>query len=221
MLYSELPNDHQPAARLREIGPTALDVSELLAVALRINTTEAAQALAEEYRQAGSLARIPQHHIRQINGLGVRYTDSIAAIIELARREMVAQAGERPAVHSPQAAAELVLYEMSALDREQARVIMLDTRNRVIRVVTLYQGTLNSAQVRIAEVFRCAMLENAAAIIFVHNHPSGDPTPSPEDISLTRSLVQAGKLVDIDILDHLVIGGGRFVSLKERGLGFN
>jgi len=99
-------------------------------------------------------------------------------------------------------------------------VVNLDTRNRVMSFVGLYNGSVNSSQVRVCEVFRQAIVDNSPAIIVAHNHPSGDPTPSPEDVSVTRSILQAGKLLDIDLLDHLVIAGGRYVSLKERGLGF-
>jgi DNA repair protein RadC len=110
---------------------------------------------------------------------------------------------------------------MSALEQEQLRVILLDTRNRVLGIETVYQGSLNSSQVRVGELFKAAVRRNAAALIVVHNHPSGDPTPSPDDVAITRAIVQAGKLLDVEVLDHLVIGGGRHLSLKERGLGFN
>lgn len=127
---------------------------------------------------------------------------------------------EAPMIHSPQDAADLVQYDMSSLEQEELRVMLLNTRNRVIEIVTVYRGSLNSSQVRVCELFRTAIIENAAALIVIHNHPSGDPTPSPDDVAITRAIVQASKLLDIDCLDHLVIGGGRYVSLKERGLGF-
>jgi DNA repair protein RadC len=109
---------------------------------------------------------------------------------------------------------------MALLEKEHLRVLLLDRRNRVLEIVEVYQGSVNSSQVRIAEVFQTAVTRNACAIIVVHNHPSGDPTPSPDDVAVTRAMVQAGKLLDIDVLDHLVIGQGKWVSLKERGLGF-
>jgi DNA repair protein RadC len=96
----------------------------------------------------------------------------------------------------------------------------LDTRNRVLAIESLYRGSLNSSQVRVGEVFKAAIRQNAAAVIVAHNHPSGDPSPSPDDVAVTRAIAQAGKLLDIEVLDHLVIGGQKFVSLKERGLGF-
>ena len=99
-------------------------------------------------------------------------------------------------------------------------VLYLDTRNRVVDQETLYKGTLNASMVRIAEVFRGAVRRNCASIVVAHNHPSGDPSPSPEDIALTRKLVEAGKLMDVEVLDHVVVGRGQFVSLRERGMGF-
>lgn len=99
--------------------------------------------------------------------------------------------------------------------------MLLDVRNRVLDIVEVYHGSLNTSQVRVGELFKAAIRRNAAAIIVVHNHPSGDPTPSPDDIAITRAIVQAGKLLDVDVLDHLVIGGGRYISLKERGIGFD
>ena len=96
----------------------------------------------------------------------------------------------------------------------------LDTRNRLMHLVKLYQGSVNTSQVRVAEVFRQAIADNAPSILLAHNHPSGDPTPSPDDVAVTRSICQAGKLLDIDLLDHLIVTRDRYVSLKERGLGF-
>jgi DNA repair protein RadC len=109
---------------------------------------------------------------------------------------------------------------MSALEQEELRVMILDTRNRVQHVETVYRGSLNSSQIRVGELFKSAIRRSAASILVIHNHPSGDPTPSPDDVAVTRAIVQAGKLLDIDVLDHLVIGRGCFSSLKERGLGF-
>jgi DNA repair protein RadC len=109
---------------------------------------------------------------------------------------------------------------MQALEQEEMRVVILNTKNAVLKVHTAYKGSLNTAVIRIAEIFKEAIRLNAAAVIAVHNHPSGDPTPSAEDVCVTRQLVEAGKLLNIDVLDHLVIGQSRWVSLKERGLGF-
>jgi DNA repair protein RadC len=114
----------------------------------------------------------------------------------------------------------LLLGEMSVLEQEELRVVLLDTRNRVMSVETVYVGSLNAAIVRPAEVFREAVRRNACAVIVAHNHPSGDPTPSPEDIATTRAIIAAGQLLEIETLDHLIIGQG-WISLKERGLAFD
>ncbi len=144
----------------------------------------------------------------------------LKAALELGRRLMTVSPHERPQVRSPAEAAELIMTEMSLLEQEQLRTILLDTRNTVLGVPLVYQGSLNTAVVRVGELFRHAIRANAAAIIVAHNHPSGDPAPSPEDVRVTRAVVEAGKLLNIDVLDHLVIGHQRFVSMKERGLGF-
>ncbi len=133
---------------------------------------------------------------------------------------MLEAPGERPTINSPADAAALVQYEMSGLEKEEMRVILLDTRNHVLDIITVAHGTLNAAQMRIGEVFTPAVRRNAAAFIAVHNHPSGDPTPSPSDVAVTRAMIEAGNLLDIEILDHLIIGLGKYTSLKEKKLAF-
>jgi len=123
-------------------------------------------------------------------------------------------------VRSPADLAAYMMPMLSSLDHEEVHVVLLNTRNMVIEEKLLYRGTINACQTRVAEIFRDAILKNAAAIILVHNHPTGDPSPSPEDVHLTRKVREAGDLLDIELLDHLIIGGDRFVSLRERGLGF-
>jgi len=126
----------------------------------------------------------------------------------------------RPHTHRPAAAAQIFTPLMEPPPQEELWVLTLNTRNAVTGLHTIYRGSVNSSQVRVAEVFRPAIVANAPALIIAHNHPSGDPTPSPDDVAITRALVEAGKLLDIQILDHLVIGCARFISLKERGKGF-
>lgn len=138
---------------------------------------------------------------------------------ELIRDLKYSHADDCPYIHSPNDAAYLV-PDMQLLEKEQIRVLLLNTKNRVLGIETIYQSTLNTAEIRIAEVFRPAILRSAAAIVVIHNHPSGDPKPSPEDVHITRALVKAGDLLDIQVLDHVIIGLGRHVSLKEQGLGF-
>src|SRR5262249_8861921 len=124
-------------------------------------------------------------------------------------------------IKSPADVAALLMAQMSHLDQEQMRVVCLDTKNRVSKVHLVYQGSLNASMVRVAEIYKEPIKLNSAAVIVTHNHPSGDPTPSPEDVLVTREIVEAGKLLDIDVLDHLVIGQGRWTSMRQKGLGFS
>jgi DNA repair protein RadC len=127
---------------------------------------------------------------------------------------------DRLQVKSPADIAAVLMLEMGWLDQEELRTVLLDTKNRVQAIHTVYKGSVNSAIIRIGEVFKPAIRANSAALIVAHNHPSSDPTPSPEDILVTRQIVEAGKLLDIDCLDHLVISHNKWVSMRERGLGF-
>lgn len=127
---------------------------------------------------------------------------------------------DKPRIQSPEDAG-VLLGDMAQHEQEHLDVLLLNTRNEVIHRFNIYKGSLNSSSIRITELFREAVKKNAAAIIVAHNHPSGDPTPSPEDVGVTREIVKAGKLLDIDVLDHLIIGHGRFISLKGKGLGFD
>jgi DNA repair protein RadC len=158
----------------------------------------------------------------QVKGIGQAKAAQLMAAIELGRRIAVSSPDERPTISSPADAANLLMYQMSALEQEYLYVILLDTRNRVLgKPLEVYHGSLNTSLIRTGEVFREAVKANAAGLIVAHNHPSGDPSPSPEDVAVTRALVEAGELLDVEVLDHLVIGRQRFVSLKERGLGFS
>lgn len=221
-LVRELPHSERPLTRLSRVGAAAMSSAELLAVALA--TPDALDLAGDVLRVTGGVQNIPRFtavELQQIDGVGESLAARIIALVELGRRSAFAQADERPLVSSPADAANLLMMEMSPLTQEHLRVILLDTRNRVIGSPTIYIGSLNTAVMRIAEVFRPAIVAHAAAIIVAHNHPSGDPSPSPEDINVTRQLVRVGKEMDIRVLDHMIIGRMRYVSLKERGLGFD
>lgn len=152
--------------------------------------------------------------------VGKTAAGKLAAVNELARRVTREAMPEMPQVRSPADVANLVMLEMGQLEQEEFRVAILDTKNCVRHIHTVYVGNTNTVVLKIGEVFREAVRRRAVSIVVMHNHPSGDPTPSPEDVRVTEQLVEAGKLMDIDVLDHLVIGRNRYVSLKERGLGF-
>ncbi len=171
----------------------------------------------------GNLSRLQQAHVTelaQVKGVGKQVAVRLKASLALALKAVQETGEERPLIHNPADAAALVQYEMGVMEQEHLRVILLDTRNRVIDIAEVYRGSINTAQVRVAELFKPAIQRNANALIVCHNHPSGDPSPTPDDVAVTRAAVEAGKLLDIDVLDHLVIGRGKFTSLKERGLGF-
>jgi len=135
--------------------------------------------------------------------------------------QLYAHPTERPIINSPSDVAQLFIPFIGFLDHEELWVACLDTRNRLRCLVALYKGSVNTSQVRVAEVFRQAIIENASAVVVAHCHPSGCIDPSPDDVAVTRAFVQAGKLLDIEILDHLIVAGNQFVSMKERGLGFS
>lgn len=224
-MIRDLPTELRPRERMIYAGPGALSDSELLAIILRVgskneNVIRMAERLLSQFGGLIGLARASFEEMCSSHGIGEAKATQIKAALELGRRMQMASPHEKPQVRSPADAANLVMMEMGLLEQEQLRVVLLDTKNFVLRIPTVYSGSLNTAVVRIAEVFRDAIRVNCAAIIVIHNHPSGDPTPSPEDVRVTEMIVDAGRLLDIDVLDHLVIGRNRFVSLKERGLGF-
>jgi len=222
---TDLDANERPRERLARLGAASLSNAELIAILLRVgvrgeNAVAVGQRLLQTFGGLAGLHRATLTEICEQHGLGMAKAAQIKAAIELGNRLRLESPDERPTVHSPADAAALVQYEMSALEQEELRVILLDTRNRVLHIETVYRGSVNSSQVRVGELFKAAVRRNAVAIIVCHNHPSGDPTPSPDDVAVTRAIVQAGKLLDINLLDHLVIGQGRYVSMKDRGLGF-
>ena len=187
-------------------GPEQIEIAESLMLAYMGNIQRMYNATAEELSRVPGIGQVTAIRLKAALALALRLHDPYS---------------ELPTINSPADAAALVQYDMSLLDHEQLRVMLLNTRNKVIDTVTIYRGSVNSSQVRVGEVFKAAISRNAPAIIIIHNHPSQDPTPSPDDVAVTRALVAAGKLLDIDVLAHLVVGGLRYISLKERGLGFN
>lgn len=224
-MIRDLPADLRPRERLVYTGAEALSTAELLAIVLQAgsrgeNVIRLAERLLSHFDGIAGLAQASFDELCRVRGIGQAKAAQIQSALELGKRMLVASPNGRPQVRCPADAANLLMLEMGLLQQEQLRTVLLDTKNHVTRVVEVYSGSLNTAVIRVGEVFRAAVQANSAAIIVAHNHPSGDPTPSPEDVRVTEMLVDAGKLLDIEVLDHLVIGRNRFVSLKERGLGF-
>jgi DNA repair protein RadC len=223
---TDLASTDRPRERLASLGAAALSNAELVAILLRsgiqgTNVLQLAQQLLLEAGGLPGLHRSSYAVLCQRRGIGPAKAAQLIAAIELGRRLATSTPEEKPRIQSPEDAAALVMYEMGALEQEHLRVLLLDTRNQLMRTAEVYRGSLNSSMIRIAEVFKEAVRMNAAALIVVHNHPSGDPTPSPEDIDVTRAIVNAGRLMDVEVLDHLIIGKNRYLSLKARGLGFD
>lgn len=222
---TDLPADERPRERLMQFGPQALSNAELLAILLRVggkgeSAVRMAERILKQLDGPAGLLRRPLTDLTSLHGIGLAKAAQIKAAVELGYRVARAELGDRPQITSPADAANLLLIRMGGLEQEEVHLLLLDTKNRVLDTLVAYRGSLNASAIRVAELFRAAVRQNAASILVAHNHPSGDPTPSPEDIAVTRNLVQAGCLLDIPLLDHLIIGQGRWVSLKERGLGF-
>lgn len=220
----ELPDTERPRERLRDHGPEALSDAELLAILLRvgvsgINVVQLAQQLLIECGGWRGLQRSSFHDLQGRRGMGAAKTAQLKAALEIGRRMALLSLDERTKITSPSDVARLMQIEMAHLDQEHLRSICLDMKNQIQKVHTIYIGSVNASMVRIGEVFKEAIRLNSASIIVVHNHPSGDPTPSPEDVHVTQKIIEAGQLLDVTVLDHLVIGHGCHYSLREHGLG--
>jgi DNA repair protein RadC len=217
----DMPTDERPRERLLHYGASALSPTELLAIILRTGTTrnnviELAGNLLNKYGGLRGLMRAEIGELCAEYGLGEAKASQLKAALEIGRRLGLQQNDEKIQIKSPSDAANLLMPDMTYLDHEQMRILILDTKNQVVENVSRYQGTVNSSVLRAAEIFRPAVIRNCPAVIVCHNHPSGDPTPSPEDLQVTAQLVEAGKVLDIELVDHLVIGNHKFVSLKEQ-----
>ncbi|HIE51577.1 MAG TPA: JAB domain-containing protein [Armatimonadetes bacterium] len=223
LTIKDLPEDLRPRERLLREGAEKLSDAELLAIVLRVgNEEETAVQLAERVlTEAGGLRylsdRTPEE-LGAIKGIGPAKIAQIKGALELGRRLAALTPEVRPRITSPQDAANLMMPRMRFLDKEHFIALLLNTKNEVIGEVTVSVGTLDMSVAHPREIFRAAIRRSSAGIVLLHNHPSGDPQPSSEDVQLTKQLVQAGNLLGIEVVDHLVIGDGRYVSLREKGL---
>lgn len=224
-LIRDLPASERPRERLRDHGSEHLTTSELLAITLR--TGQASESvlnlstrLLTKYGGLLGLHKASFLDLCREKGIGPAKAAQLKAAIEIGRRLQVTEGDAKPMIRDPKDVSNLLQTEMAILDHEQLRVMLLNTKNHVLGIRLVYKGNVNSAQVRVSEVYKDAIKENCPSIIVVHNHPSGDPTPSEDDVALTGNLYEAGRLLDIELLDHIVIGHDKFVSMKSKGLGF-
>jgi DNA repair protein RadC len=231
LLIREMPEGERPRERLELHGERALSNAELIAISLRTgtqrdNALSLAMRLLHTFDGLAGLERASFRELCAVPGIGPAKAAELKAAIELGRRVLATGDDMRPEISNPEIAANL-LCGMASEPQEQLRVLLLDAKNRLQRSVLVHQGSVNNSPVRIAEVFAEAIKDKAPAIFVAHNHPSGDPAPSPQDVRVTECIVRAGKLLEVGVVDHLVIGRARpgetvrYVSMKALGLGFD
>ncbi len=222
----EMPTEERPRERLREHGPGHLSNAELMAILLRTGL-EGENAVAVATRILAAFGGLPGFskagypELCAQKGLSHAKSCQLLAAIELGKRVAAVRTDDQTAISGPADIAAMLMPEMATLDREHLKVILLNTKNQVQSVHQLYVGSVNTAMVRPAEVFEEAVRWTCPSIALVHNHPSGDPTPSAEDVAMTKRLIGAGEILDVELVDHIVIGKQRFVSMRERGLAFD
>ncbi|UOQ93877.1 DNA repair protein RadC [Halobacillus shinanisalinarum] len=222
IMIKDVPKQDRPRERLIELGATHLSNQELLAILLGSGTrqesvTSLAQRLLIHFEGVMLLKDATIEELTAIRGIGSAKAVLILSAIELGRRIQQMKPVERYMIRSPEDGADFVMEEMRELKQEHFIVLFLNTKNQVLHRQTIFIGSLNASIVHPREVFKEAVKRSAASIICAHNHPSGDPTPSQEDIHVTRRLQECGKMIGIELLDHLVIGDRKFISLKEKG----
>jgi len=223
VVIRDLPAEERPRERLARYGPEALSNAELLAILLRVGSrgesaVGLAQRLLSERGGLRGIATATVESLSAIPGVGLAKAAQLKAAFELGKRLAATTDVDRPTIGNPADAANLVMEDLRYRDQECFLAIFLDVRNRVLGLRIITTGSLSKNIIHPRELFKEAVSRSSASLIVCHNHPSGDPTPSEEDRQLTRRLVEAGELMGIPVLDHLVIGAGRFVSLKEKGL---
>ncbi len=222
----ELPLSERPRERLVSHGAAALSASELLAVLWSTGTAgrsslELAERVISRHGSLGDLGRADVLELLDESGVGAARAAQLLAAFEIGRRSMTSASGGRWTIRAPRDICDRLSAEMGRLEREELRVLLLNAKNVVLRQVTVYQGNVSAALVRVAELFRDAVRIHAAGVIVVHNHPSGDPEPSPDDLHLTAEAIAAGRLLDIPLLDHVILAADSYVSLRDRGVAFD
>lgn len=221
-VIADMPPEMRPREKLEALGPERLSDGELLAILLRTGSKkESAISLADRIlaqpKGVCFLAEASIEDFAKIHGIGLAKACQIKAAVELGRRVALKSKGIKPAIKTPEDVAELLMEQMRHLDREHFVVLLLDTKNQFLHQETISVGSLNASIVHPRELFKHAIIKSAAAVILVHNHPSGDPTPSTEDLLITKRLAEVGELMGITVLDHIIIGDQKYYSLKRQG----
>lgn len=219
----EMPEEERPRERLAKYGAEVLSNAELLAIILRNGTrNDSALSLANKLLSSGSgiryLYESSFEELKGIKGIGTAKASQIKASLELGKRLRSFRGGSNLYIKSPEDAVEIVMEDMRYLKKECLRVILLNVKNMVLSIKDVSIGSINTSIVHPREIFVEAIKCSSASIIMCHNHPSGDPTPSDEDINVTKRVFEAGKIIGIDLLDHIIIGDGRYISLKEKSI---
>ncbi|OEF98109.1 hypothetical protein BHF71_03225 [Vulcanibacillus modesticaldus] len=223
IMVRDIPKDERPRERMIRFGPQSLSNVELLAILLRTGSSnesvfQLAQKVLSELETLQNLNDVTLEELTKIKGIGPAKAIQIKGAIELGRRVVKSIPQDKIQIRSPRDVANFILEDMKHLKQEHFIALLLDTKNQIIAKETISIGSLNSSIVHPREVFKPAIKKSVSAIIVVHNHPSGDPTPSKEDIEVTNRLVEAGNILGIDLLDHVIIGDSRYISLKDRGM---
>jgi len=225
LMIKELPHEERPREKMVTKGVECLSNAELLAILLRSGTKNEsvlrlAERLLKKYEEigVGALAALGPQEISKIKGIGPVKAATVVAAIELGKRLSALAPADKPIIRGPEDVAHLLMPRLRYEPREHFIIALLSTKNHVLATPTISIGSLNASIVHARELFREAIKYSAAAVILIHNHPSGDPAPSQEDIGITRKLVDAGKLLEIHVLDHIIIGDNKYVSLKEKGI---
>jgi DNA repair protein RadC len=224
-LISDLANTERPRERFEQMGAGGASQRELLAILLRtgprgIGVLKLADELLRKFGGLNGLARASLGELKGVHGVGRVKAVELKAALELGRRMALSSRDEQVQIKSPADAAQLLMLESGMAEQEEVRTILLDVRNKVLGIHMIYRGGIDNATLRAGDVFKEAVRNNARNIILSHNHPSGDPSPSSEDVRATRHVIEAGKLLGIDLLDHIIIAQNSYVSMKERGLAF-
>lgn len=224
-MVRELPLDERPRERLLAHGPAYLSNAELLAILLHSGTREmSAMQLAHEIlslnQQEGisALANLAPVELMHVKGVGKAKAAELAAAVELGKRLATRQVSQKTIICCPEDVADYVMPRFRYEQREHFAVILMNVKNHILSMPIISVGSLTASVVHPREVFKVAIQQTAASMILVHNHPSGDPTPSREDIAITNRLVEVGRLMDIPVLDHVVLGNDNYISLKEKGM---